>query len=76
MKGSSQLGKFSRSSSSSSLSSPSVVGVTVGVGPPPSCACVSTENAQRPNNVTATMIAAHTANSTMDLFITYTPNCS
>ena len=50
------------SSSPSPSSSSSVVGVTVGV--PPSCACVSTENAQRPNNVTATMIAAHTANST------------
>ena len=64
--GSEQSSTFSRfsSSPSSPSSSSSDVGVTVGVGPPPSCACVSTENAQRPNNVTAMMIAAHTANST------------
>ena len=64
--GSEQSSTFSRFSffSPSPSSSSSVVGVTVGVGPPPSWAYVSTENAQRPNNVTATMIAAHTANST------------
>ena len=75
--GSEQSSTFSRfsSSPSSPSSSSSVVGVTVGVDPPLSCAYVFTENAQRPNNVTATMIAAHTANSTMDLFICHVPLC-
>ena len=55
--GAEQSSTFSRFSlSPSPSSSSSVVGVTVGVLP--SCACVSTENAQRPNNVTAMMIAA------------------